>query len=221
MEQTHLEQQLDQLRMKVLEMSAYAEKALEHAQLALLERDTDLAQQVIDKDQQINELECEIDSLCLRMLALDQPVARDLRFIVGCMRITVNLERIGDEAVNIAERALLLSHRPALPFGSILEELAGVSLEMLRLSTKSFKDDDPELAQVVCDRDNRVNELDLTILKRLIDYMLGESPAIERSVHTILASRSLERVGDLATNVAEGVIFIVKGVNIKHHCGRV
>ncbi len=218
---THLEQELVSLRLQVLEMAAYAEKALEKALQSLLERNTDLAQEVIDMDRNINKLECDIDEGSLRLLALEQPVAKDLRFVVGIMRIIVNLERVGDEAVNIAERALLLSLRPPLPFSHVLEDLANVSLEMLRSAIKALKDEDPDIAQRVCDMDYRANELDLSVLKKLIDYMLQETPAIERSVHTILASRSMERVGDLSTNVAESVIFIVKGVNIKHRCGRI
>lgn len=216
---THFHQELANLRINVLEMAAHAEKALEKATTALLTRDAELAQDVINHDELINELECVIDEKSLRMLALEQPVAKDLRFIVGCMRTIVNLERIGDEAVNIAERALILSHRPALPFNHILEELSNLCLEMLRSSINAFKEEDPEMAQKVCDMDSRANELDVTILKKLIDYMLKESSGIERSVHTILSSRSMERVGDLCTNVAECVIFIVKGVNIKHKCG--
>jgi len=218
---THLEQELVSLRMQVLEMAAYAEKSLEKALQSLLERNTDLAQEVIDMDSNINKLECDIDEDSLRLLALAQPVARDLRFIVGIMRIIVNLERVGDEAVNIAERALLLSLRPPLPFNHVLEDLSGMCLEMVRSAVKALKDEDAELAQRVCDMDYRANELDLSILKKLIDYMLQETPAIERSVHTILSSRSMERVGDLSTNIAESVIFIVKGVNIKHRCGRI
>lgn len=218
---THLDQELVSLRMQVLEMAAYAEKSLEKALEALLERNTDLAQEVIDMDKNINQLECDIDEDSLKLLALTQPVAKDLRFVVGIMRIIVNLERVGDEAVNIAERALLLSLRPPLPFNHVLEDLASLSLEMLRSAIKALKDDDADLAQRVCDMDYRANELDLSILKKLIDYMLQEAPAIERSVHTILSSRSMERVGDLSTNIAESVIFIIRGVNIKHRCGRI
>ncbi len=217
----HLDQELVSLRMQVLEMAAYAEKSLEKALESLFERNTDLAQEVIDMDKNINKLECDIDEDSLRLLALAQPVARDLRFIVGAMRMIVNIERVGDEAVNIAERSLLLSLRPPLPFNHMLEDLAALCLEMFRTAIRAFKDDDPDLAQRVCDMDYRANELDLSVLKRLMDYMLKETPAIERSVHTILSSRSMERIGDLATNVAECVIFIKKGVNIKHRCGRI
>lgn len=218
--QTHLEQEISSLRMKVLEMAAYAEKALDKSLRALTERNSELAQEVIDKDYEINQLECEIDEFALRLLALAQPVARDLRFIVGCMRIIVNLERIGDEAVNISERSMLLAHRPPLPFSKPLEQLSQVCLEMLRTAIKAFKDDDSELADQVCTADEQANELDMTVLRNLIDYMVQQSPAVERSVHSILASRSLERVGDLSTNIAECVIFIVQGVDVKHRCHR-
>lgn len=217
---SRFQQELDQLRNKVLEMAAYTEQALSKCIRALGERNAELAQEVIDKDVEINALECEIDELALRLLALEQPVARDLRTIVGVTRMIINLERVGDEAVNVAERAMILSLRPALPVNHMLEELARLAQEMLRTAIKAFKDDDAELAQVVCDMDSRADELDILNLKKLIDSMLQESPAIERSVHTILASRSLERIGDLSTNIAESVIFIAKGVNIKHHCDR-
>lgn len=215
-----LQLELDELRIKVLEMAGHAEKALDKALNSLIERNTDLAQEVIDHDHEINALECTIDDHSLKMLALEQPVAVDLRVIVGSMRMIVNLERIGDEAVNIAERTLLLAHRPPLPFNHLLEEMANVCREMYKSAIKSYRDDDAEMAQRVCDMDVRANELDLSTIKKLIDYMLKESPAIERSVHTILASRSMERVADLSTNVAECVIFMVKGVDVKHHCNR-
>lgn len=216
----HFDKELDKLRMQVLEMAAHAEKSMELAVRALLERNTELASKVIDSDQEINRYECSIDALSLRLLALAQPVAKDLRFITGIMRIIVNLERVGDQAVNVAERALILSHRPALPFSPELEELSAHVLEMLRAAIKAFKDDDTELSERVCDMDSKANQLDLAIIKKLINYMLDESPAIERSVHTILASRCMERVGDLSTNIAESVIFIIKGVDIKHRCSR-
>ena len=215
-----LQFELDELRIKVLEMASYAEQAMDKALRSLLERDTTLAQEVIDHDNEINQLECAIDNSSLKILALEQPVAVDLRAIVGSMRMIVNLERIGDEAVNVAERTMLLAHRPPLPFNHLLEQIAGLCREMFKSAVKAYKDEDAELAQRVCDMDVRVNELDLSIIKKLIDYMLTESPAIERSVHNILASRSMERIADLSTNVAECVIFMVKGVDVKHHCNR-
>jgi len=207
--------------MEVLEMAAYAEESLKASVKALLERNADLAQDVVDKDNVINRLECEIDDHSLKLLALAQPVAKDLRFIVGAMRMIVNLERIGDEAVNIAERTMILSNRPPLPFNHLLEELSSVCLEMYRTSIKAFRDGDAILAQKVCRMDTRADDLDVSVIKQLIGYMLSETPAIERSVHTILISRSMERICDLCTNLAECVIFNVEGVNVKHHCGRI
>ena len=212
----YFHQELEGLRMKVLEMAAYAEMALENALSCLLERNTELAQRVIDADQDVNTLECGIDEDSLRLIALSQPVAMDLRFIVGVMRMSNNLESVGDQAVNIAERSLILSHQPALPFNHQLEDLGRLVIEMLRLAVKAFKNSDAELAEAVCAMDTRANEMDTGNLKKVIDYMLRESLAIERGVHTILVSRALERAGDLATNIAETVIFIVKGVDIKH-----
>lgn len=218
--ETHLQQELDSLRLKMLEMLAYADKALDRATTSLFERNVDLAQQVVDSDYSINQLECDIDSESLRILALTQPVARDLRTIVGYMRMVVNIERVGDEAVNIAEHGLLLSLRPPLPFNRLLEELAAHCHEMYKTAIQAFKDADPELAQRVCDMDPKADNLDMHTVKKLVEQMSQEPETVERSVHTLLVTRSFERIGDLATNIAETVIFIVKGVDIKHHCGR-
>ncbi len=217
----HLQHEIDKLHLTLLEMAAHVDKAVENAQRSLLERDADLAQQVIDEDKVINGLECQIDADSLRLLALTQPMARDLRLIVGIMRITGNLERLGDEAVNISERSMLLALRPPLPFHAILQRMCAHSMEMLRSAIKALKDEDVELAEHVCAMDTSLNEQDILLLRKLIDYMLKDTPAIERSVHTILVSRSLERIGDLSQNIAEIVIFITRGVDIKHHCGRI
>lgn len=215
---THFHQELEQLKLKVLEMAAYAERSAEKATRAFFERDAELAAEVIESDSRINLMDHEIDEFCLKLLALEQPMAVDLRFIVGSMRTTVHLERVGDQAVNIAERAILLSQRPPLPLNRHLEELSSLAREMLKASIVSYNNGDPELAQRVCNMDARTDELSVKVLKDLVDYMLRESPAIERSVHTILLARSLERIGDLATNVAENAIFITRGVNFKHNC---
>lgn len=215
---THFHQELEQLKLKVLEMAAYAERSAEKAMRAYFERDAALAASVIESDSRINLMDHEIDEFCLRLLALEQPLAVDLRFIVGSMRATVHLERVGDQAVHIAERAILLSQRPPLPPNPRLEELAALSREMLKASIVAYNNGDPDLAQRVCNMDARSDELSVKVLKDLVDYMLKDSPAIERSVHAILLARSMERIGDLATNVAENAIFITRGVNFKHNC---
>jgi phosphate transport system protein len=214
--ESRFREELEQLKMMILQMAALADSALEKAMRALFERDAELANEVIEGDQQINLLEVDIDRYSLRLLALGQPLARDLRFIVGCMRISVDLERVADQAVNVAESALFLSSRPPLPHNSNLEQLAETATDMLRTAIAAFVLGNADEARDVCQMDDTADELNVAILKGLLDYMVGEVPAVERSVQTIIAARSLERVADQATNIAESVIFIVQGVNIKH-----
>ena len=214
--ESRFREELEQLKMMILQMAALTDSALDKAMRALFERDAELANEVIHGDQQINLLEVDIDRYSLRLLALGQPLARDLRFIVGCMRISVDLERVADQAVNVAESALFLSSRPPLPHNSNLEQLAETATDMLRTAIAAFVLGNADEARDVCQMDDTADELNVTILRGLLDYMVGEVPAVERSVQTIIAARSLERVADQATNIAESVIFIVQGVNIKH-----
>jgi phosphate transport system protein len=216
--ESRFHQELEQLKMLILQMAVLTEKALRKAIQAFYERDVDLAEDVIQKDQEVNLLEVAIDKQSLRLLALEQPMARDLRFIIGCMRIAVDLERIADQAVNVAQRAQFLSARPPLPPNHALEQLAETALDMLTSVIAAFVTENVDQAGEVCQMDDIADELNVTVLKDLLDYMVHEVPAVERSVQTIIASRCLERVADQATNIAESVVFIVKGVNIKHHC---
>ena len=214
--ESHFHLELNQLKMTILQMASLAETAMAKATKAFFQRNANLAQEVIEGDQEINLLEVEVDRISLRLLALDQPMAGDLRFIVGCMRIAVDLERIADQAVNIAERALFLSTRPPLPPSGAMEQLAETALDMFRSVIRAFIDENVEQARGVCVMDDRADELNVAVLKSLLDYMVKEVPAVERSVQTIIAARCLERVADQATNIAESVIFIARGVNIKH-----
>ena len=216
--ESRFHQELEELRMMILQMAALTEKALQKSLQALLTRNTQLADEVINGDQEINLLEVAVDRQSLRLLALDQPMARDLRFIIGCMRIAVDLERVGDQAVNIAERAQFLSTRPPLPANPAIEQLGEVALDMFRTVLHAFVNENSDQAHEVCQMDDTADELNVTVLKDLLEYMVQEVPAVERSVQTIIAARCLERVAAQATNIAESVIFIKKGVNIKHHC---
>lgn len=216
--ESHFHQELGQLKMTILQMASLAERSVSKALTAFFRRDADLAQEVIEGDRAINLLEVDVDRISLRLLALDQPMAGDLRFIIGCMRIAVSLERIGDQAVNVAERALFLSTRPPLPPNPAMEQLAETALDMFQTVIRVFIDENTEEAREVCRMDDKADELNVTVLKTLLDYMVKEVPAVERSVQTIIAARCLERVADEATNIAESVIFITLGVNIKHHC---
>ena len=215
---THFHKELDCLKLKLLEMAATTEKAVEKSMTALNERNRDLAQEVIDNDCVINEMQAQVDESSLKLLALEQPMAKDLRFIVGSIHVAVNLERAADQAVNIAERALLFAHRPEMSRYPAFDELAEHVLTMLSDSIRAFNQGDVDLAQKVCAADARADELNYKVLKHYIDYMIEESRAVERAVHLIILGRCLERIGDLATNVAEYVLFIVKGVNVKSSC---
>ena len=216
--ESRFHQELEELRMMILQMAALTERALQKSIQALLNRNTQLADEVVGGDREINLLEVAVDRQSLRLLALDQPMARDLRFIIGCMRIAVDLERVGDQAVNIAERAQFLSTRPPLPANPAIEQLGEVALDMFKTVLQAFVNDNSDQAREVCQMDDTADELNVRVLKDLLEYMGKDVPAVERSVQTIIAARCLERVADQATNIAESVIFISKGVNIKHHC---
>lgn len=211
---------LEKLKALILQMAALTEGAVEKAVRAFLDRDVELANEVIQGDEEINLLEVEVDGHSLRLLALDQPLARDLRFIVGCMRISVDLERIADLATGIARRAIFLSSRPALPQNTYMEQLAETAMDMLHTVNDAFAKQNVERAVDVCHMDDTADELNLKVLKGLLDYMVKEVPAVERSVQTIITARYLERIADQATNIAESVVFIAQGVNIKHHCDK-
>jgi phosphate transport system protein len=216
--ESRFHQELESLKMTILQMAALTEIALEKAIQALIERNIPLADEVLRGDGEINLLEVEVDKHSLRLLALDQPMARDLRFIVGCMRISIELERIADLAVNVAQRAQFLSNRPPLPPHPAMEQLAETALDMLKSVIVAFVNENENLARDVCQMDDTADELNVRILKDLLDYMVNEVPAVERSVQTIIAARCFERAADQATNIAESVIFIINGANIKHHC---
>lgn len=215
---SHFIRQMEELRMTVLEMAALTEKAMHKALQAFKTRDEKLAAQVIAEDHAVNHLEMKIDNLCLSLLALEQPVAKDLRFIIGALRMSIDLERIADQAVNIAQRAQFLAQRPPLEFIPELDALAETAMDMLRVAIDAFARQNITQAYDVCQMDDEADELNDKVLRRMIDLMVTESRSIERAVQTIITARCLERVADQTTNIAESVIFIVQGVNIKHRC---
>lgn len=217
-QRAHFSKKLEDLKVKVLRMAALSESAVHKAIKAYLENDADLAEEVIVGDEVINEMEDDIDNFSLELLALDQPMAVDLRTIVGAQRITVNLERLGDEAVNLAHRAIFLSTRPPLPHNPKMEALATISKSMLSDSLKAYVDDDVQIAGQVCRTDDKADDLNIAILRQFVTEMVSESRIVERGVHAIIGARHLERIADLATNVAESVVFIVKGTSMKHSC---
>ena len=175
-----------------------------------------MSAEVIRDDPDINQLELQIDRLVLKLLALGQPMARDLRFIIGCMRIAVDLERVGDQAVSIAHRARYLNNRPPLPPIPAMQQLAETAMDMLRMALDAFVNHNVERARDVCQMDEKADRFNVQALKDLMDFMVNDTPAIQRAMQTIIVARCLERVADHATNIAETVCFVVEGVNIKH-----
>jgi phosphate transport system protein len=214
----HFEEELRHLREKLLRMASLAEETINQSVTGLKDRNEGMTNKVFDAEEKINVLDVEIDELCMELLALKQPMARDLRFITSINRIGSELERIADQSVNIAERTLqLLKHPPLKPLIDI-PRMAGLAQAMVRDSLTAFVNRDAELAVEVCKRDDEVDELNDQIFRELLTYMMQDPRNIERALGLILVGRHLERIADHATNISEDVIYLVKGKTIKHHC---
>jgi phosphate transport system protein len=211
------EQELAALKQELVRMAGLAEQAIGQAICALLARDLELAEEVLRGDAAINRLEVVIDERCLRMLALYQPEASDLRFIAMALKINNDLERIGDQAVNLAERTLELLKEPRLKPLIDIPHMAEMVQLMLKQSVEAFVQRDTGLARSICQRDDVIDALDDQIVRELLTYMMQDPQTITRAVNLILVSRHLERVADHATNIAEDVIYLVEGKHVKHH----
>ena len=214
----HFDQELENLKQDLLRMAALAETAVDKSVESVTNRDSDRAREVIIDDITLNRMELAIEEQAFKLLALRQPVATDLRLTVAAMRIATELERIGDQAVNIAERALELNSRPPLELPIDIKLMADMALGMVRTSIDAFVNQDPKLAIQVCQRDVEVDILDDEYIQKLLDSMIQESRWVTRLHHFIIVVRNLERIADLATNIAEDIVFIVEGRVIKHRC---
>jgi phosphate transport system protein len=212
------DRELDDLKQSLLRMAAMAENAVRKSVLSVTTRNSDLAREVITDDINLNRLELEIEDQAFKLLALRQPLATDLRLIVATMRIATELERIGDQAVNIAERALELNSREPIELPVDLKAMADLALGMVRTSIEAFVQQDPKLAVQVCQRDVEVDLLDDEYIQKILDIMIKESRWVTRLHHFVIIVRNLERIADLATNIAEDIVFIVEGKVIKHRC---
>ncbi len=210
------EEELSDLRQNILAMGGLVEKQISNAIQALVNRDRPLAEVTIAKDTEVNGLDVAIDDLCLKLLALRQPAGRDLRFITTALKITTDLERIGDRAVSISERAIELGNEPPLKPYIDIPRMADISLAMLRSSLDAFVREDPELALSVCRSDDEVDKLNGQIFRELLSYMIEDPSTITRAMRILFVSKYLERIADHATNIAEMVVFMVKGQSIRH-----
>ena len=213
----HFTEELEDLRKELLTMAGLVEFAVHQSVLSLTERDPDRAQQVLVNEARINQLEIRIDELATRLLALHQPMAGDLRFLTAAIKINNDLERIGDLAVNIVERSLsLISQPPVKPMIDI-PRMARLAESMVRNSLDSFVKRDAELARGVLVSDDAVDDLRDAITRELVSFMERDPSTVSRALDLILVARNLERIADHATNIAEDVLFLVQGVDVRHH----
>jgi phosphate transport system protein len=213
----HFDEELSLLKEKLLSMASLAESMIHKAIKSLIERDESLFEQVNADEKKVNLLEIEIDDLCLKLLALKQPMATDLRFITSAMRIDSELERIGDLAVNIIQGVARLIKQPQLKPYIDIPRLADLVQKMVKDSLDSFIKQDVDLARSVLTRDDKIDDLCDQILRELITFMISDPSTIPRALQLILISRHLERIGDHSTNIAENVIYLVQGKDIRHH----
>jgi len=213
----HFQEELQQLKTRLLEMGGLAEDRVRSAVQALVERDGAVVDRVLAGDGPINQLHIEIDSRCFKLLALHQPMAVDLRAIVSAVKINTDLERVGDLAINIAEAVeRYMSHSPLKELTDI-PRMADIAQRMLRDALDAYVRRDEVLAQAVLDEDDALDALKTQVFRELLTFMLQDPSTIEPALDLILVSRHLERIGDHATNVAEDVIFMVSARDVRHH----
>ncbi len=217
MERHHFEGDLQALRNQLLTMGGLVEDRVHRAVHALIHRREEEAQRVISTDKEINDLQMDIDNRCLKLLATQAPLAVDLRLITSAMKINADLERVGDQAVNIAESVLVLIPQPPLKPLIDIPRMAEVAEKMVRDALDAFVKKDAELARDVLRRDDEVDELKDQVFRELLTYMMADPGTIQRALSLILISRNLERIADHATNIAEDVIFITEAKDVRHH----
>jgi phosphate transport system protein len=213
----HFQEELDQLKSRLLEMGGLAEERVRAAIEGLVRRNQSLIVEVLEGDGPVNQFHIEIDGRCVKLLALHQPMAVDLRVILSAVKINTDLERVGDLAINIAEAAMrYLGHAPVKELIDI-PRMAEIAHGMLREALDAFVRRDVGLAQRVLDADDALDALKTQVFRELLTYMLQDPHKIEPSLDLILVSRHLERIGDHATNIAEDVIFMVSAKDVRHH----
>ena len=213
----HFDEELKNLKEKLLRVSGLVEESIGSSIKALMDRNAELAYKVIKGDDAVNRLEIDIDDLCLKLLALHQPTAGDLRFITSTMKINSDLERIGDLAVNIAQRTLDLIKVPPLKLRLNIPKMAASAQAMLKDSLNAFVNKDSQLAYEVCKRDDEVDDLNHEIFMELLKAKPADQTPVERVIDLILVAKNLERVADHSTNICEDIIYMVDGKVIKHH----
>jgi phosphate transport system protein len=212
----HFQDELDDLKSTLVGMAGLAEEQVRKAVKALMERSIEQANEVVDNDDRIDDLEVQVDEMAIRLLALQQPMARDLRFITTAMRISNDLERVGDHAVNIAQDVKYLTDAPPFPVLPEIEEMVRLSTDMLADALDAFVRADHHRAREILERDDRVDELHENNFRILLTHMMEDPRKITAGMDLLLISGNLERIADLATNICEYVIYLVQGSSVKH-----
>lgn len=212
----HLDDELDSLRDRVLLLGGEAETALERAMKALMERDTDLAREVLDQDDKIDQLEVEVDRQCIDIIALRQPAARDLRFVISVAKMAPVLERIADHAANIARVAIDLNNEPELKSVVDLRRMSDHALRMLRAALDAFTSGDAAAAREVILSDAEINELYNHVFHQLIEMMVTEPSTATRDARLLFVAKHLERIGDYVTDICELTVYMAEAAFIKH-----
>jgi phosphate transport system protein len=213
----HFEEELDNLRSRLLEMSGLVEDSVYRSIQSLIERDEVAAQQVLQNESRINRMEIEIDDLATSLLARVQPMATDLRFITAAIKINNDLERMGDISVNIVRRTLALMREPMPKELIDIPHMATLAQSMIRNSLDAFVRKDAELARSILTSDDVVDQLRDAVYEELIALMEQDPTTVRQSINLMLIARALERLADHATNIAEDVLFLVEGVEVRHH----
>ncbi len=211
------DEELKELKEKIVYMAGIAEKMIEIAIRGLIERNKDLSKEVFKYEKEINMLHIEVDDLCIKLIALRQPTAVDLRLITAAMKINSELERMGDQAVNISENTAIYLDHPELKPLIDTPRMAEIAREMVKDSINSFIEKDEALARSVLNRDDEVDGLRDQIFRELLTYMISDPTTIHRALCLILIARNIERIADHATNICEDTIFMVLGKDIRHH----
>jgi len=213
----HFEQELEQLKGKLLEMSALVESAIYRSVQGVVEKNQELAEQVLKNEARINQLEIEVDDMAISLLALQAPLAADLRLVTAAIKINNDLERMGDLSVNIAQSALALMKDPVIRPLIDIPHIAGLAQGMVRKALDAFVNRDPELARSVLASDDAVDNMRTASYHELISFMEKNPQQISQALYLLSTVRNLERIADHATNIAEDVLFLVKGIDVRHH----
>jgi phosphate transport system protein len=213
----HFEQDLDKLKAKLLEMSALVESAVYRSVQGVVEKNEELALQVLKNEARINQLEIEVDDMAISLLALQHPLAQDLRLVTAAIKINNDLERMGDLSVSIAQSALALIREPVIRPLIDIPHIAGLAQSMVRKALDAFVNRDPELARSVLASDDAVDNMRTASYHELISFMEKNPAHIPQALNLLTVVRNLERIADHSTNIAEDVLFLVKGIDVRHH----